>query len=194
MRTKPRNPMHATVLDRLPYIYVSLHLLLSDSGHDRRSWGGHVQRMGQLRAHQVRAAAGRVRVPGERGSTRPQRRPVRSFLRKFLMKFLPGWRENSSLSPWPPCCYFRFTYFVSPASGVQEALNLGGTMRCQYSGTVCLASDGTATSVTMCLVGVNCILNRACGFDMAILVERLIFAVGEVALVGFTSKVIVGLM
>ncbi|CAM9396710.1 unnamed protein product [Ectocarpus sp. 8 AP-2014] len=29
---------------------------------------------------------------------------------------------------------------------------------------------------------------RACGFDMAILVERLIFAVGEVALVGFTSK------
>ncbi|CAM9107694.1 unnamed protein product [Ectocarpus sp. 4 AP-2014] len=29
---------------------------------------------------------------------------------------------------------------------------------------------------------------RACGFDMAILVERLVFAVGEVALVGFTSK------
>ncbi|CAN0148375.1 unnamed protein product, partial [Ectocarpus fasciculatus] len=29
---------------------------------------------------------------------------------------------------------------------------------------------------------------RACGFDMGILVERLVFAVGEVALVGFTGK------
>eukprot|EP00752_Nemacystus_decipiens_P008134 g7274.t1 len=29
---------------------------------------------------------------------------------------------------------------------------------------------------------------RACGFDMALLVERLVFAVGEVVLVGFTAK------
>lgn len=32
-------------------------------------------------------------------------------------------------------------------------------------------------------------LYRACGFDMAKLVERLLFAVGEVASVGFTPKV-----
>lgn len=33
------------------------------------------------------------------------------------------------------------------------------------------------------------ILSRACGFDMALLVGRLVFAVGEVTLVGFTAKV-----
>ena len=31
--------------------------------------------------------------------------------------------------------------------------------------------------------------DRACGFDMAHLVERLLFAVGEVVVVGFTGKV-----
>ena len=39
------------------------------------------------------------------------------------------------------------------------------------------------------LADLQCIYFRACGFDMALLVERLVFAVGEVVLVGFTGKV-----
>lgn len=38
------------------------------------------------------------------------------------------------------------------------------------------------------LIG-HCCAARACGFDMARLVERLLFAVGEVVVVGFTGKV-----
>lgn len=45
---------------------------------------------------------------------------------------------------------------------------------------------GVCMHVCVCLVN---IIFRACGFDMALLVGRLVFSVGEVALVGFTAKV-----
>lgn len=51
------------------------------------------------------------------------------------------------------------------------------------------AIDAVPCDITQRLVVNVRLMGRACGFDMALLVERLVFAVGEVALVGFTGKV-----